>query len=412
MSQSNFRKFVPTVEASKVHGETAREHAKKMLERPVIKKIFADWKKLFDEPFKGISADGKIIDNLFELRSEKGPTEKVIVAANHLLDLLTPSQINSFRYDVASTEWRNWQNTEIYREEFGLRLSEVSTPIRSAILKIVEISLSQKGYEKTRNVMQLNGFLGELVGGPEIFGEFTYLFSLFGEPSLSEPWGWQIFGHHLCLNCLFLKDQMTITPTFMGGEPCNADEGSYKGLSVFEDEERRGLELMQSFSLQQQSKALLASSMVGGDLPEGRRVQHDGLHLGGAYCDNRIIPLEGLKGSDFSNVQRQNLLDLIAEYIGTLSKGPFQAKMNDIERFFDETHFCWIGGLQENEAFYYRIQSPVTLIEFDHHAGVFLNNNEPQNFHVHTLVRTPNGNDYGIDLIRQHYKNSPHHTSD
>jgi len=49
------------------------------------------------------------------------------------------------------------------------------------------------------------------------------------------------------------------------------------------------------------------------------------------------------------------------------------------------------------------------LIEFDHHAGVFLNNDEPQDFHIHTLVRTPNGNDYGIDLIRQHYKNSPHH---
>jgi hypothetical protein len=28
---------------------------------------------------------------------------------------------------------------------------------------------------------------------------------------------------------------------------------------------------------------------------------------------------------------------------------------------------------------------------------------------VHTLVRTPNGNDYGADLIRQHYDSSPHH---
>ena len=409
MSRSNFRKFVPTPEASKVHGETAREHAKKMLKRPVIKNIFADWQKMFSEPFKGISTNGNIIDDLFELRSERAATETIVIATNHLLDLLTPSQTNSLRSDVFSNEWRNWQNTEIYREESGLRLSEVSAPIRGTILKIIEISLSQKGYEKTRNVMRLNGFLGELVGGPLIFGEFTYLFNLYGEPSLSEPWGWQIFGHHLCLNCLILRDQMTITPTFMGGEPCNADEGPFNGLSIFEDEERRGLELMQSFSHEQKSKALLASSMVGGDLPEGRRVQHDGLHLGGAYCDNRIIPLEGLQGSDLSNSQKQDLLDLIAEYIGTLSKGPFDAKMNDVERFFDETHFCWIGGQKENEAFYYRIQRPVTLIEFDHHAGVFLNNDEPQDFHIHTLVRTPNGNDYGIDLIRQHYKNSPHH---
>ena len=55
------------------------------------------------------------------------------------------------------------------------------------------------------------------------------------------------------------------------------------------------------------------------------------------------------------------------------------------------------------------MQSPVTFIEFDHHAGVFLTNPEPAKFHVHTIVRTPNGNDYGFDLLRQHYKSSPHH---
>ena len=86
-------------------------------------------------------------------------TEKIVIATNHLLDLLTPSQTNSLRSDVFSNEWRNWQNTEIYREESGLRVSEVTTPIRGAILKIIEISLSQKGYEKTRNVMRLNGRL-------------------------------------------------------------------------------------------------------------------------------------------------------------------------------------------------------------------------------------------------------------
>ena len=42
------------------------------------------------------------------------------------------------------------------------------------------------------------------------------------------------------------------------------------------------------------------------------------------------------------------------------------------------------------------------IIEFDHHAGVFLGNAEPEKFHVHTLVRTPNGNDYGMALVRQH----------
>lgn len=32
----------------------------------------------------------------------------------------------------------------------------------------------------------------------------------------------------------------------------------------------------------------------------------------------------------------------------------------------------------------------------------------PTREHVHTVVRTPNGNDYGKDLLRQHYERHPH----
>ena len=63
--------------------------------------------------------------------------------------------------------------------------------------------------------------------------------------------------------------------------------------------------------------------------------------------------------------------------------------------------------------FYYRIQSPVILIEFDHQSPVALPGPRvPGRAHVHTVVRTPNGNDYGKDLLRQHYeahKNDPAH---
>jgi len=409
MVRSNFRKFVPTPGQSKVCDGTARDHAQRVLNSPIIKDILRGWKKMFSAPYTGITVDGVVVQNLFQLRLERAPIEQAIIATSHLLSELTQKERKSFSFDVSSKQWRNWQNTEIYMENYGLRLAEVSKKVQDAVLGVVRVCLSQKGYDKARDVMRLNGFLGELVGGPDIFGEFTYIFSLFGTPSNVKPWGWQLFGHHLCLNCLILGDQMTITPTFMGGEPCNVDKGPLKGLTIFDDEERWGLELMRSFSSEQQDQALLARSMVGGDLPEGRRVHHDGLHLGGAYCDNRIIAYEGLPGHDFTKLQRRNLIDLIAEYHGTLPKGPFELRMKDVEEHFSNTYFCWIGGQENNQPFYYRIQSPVTLIEFDHHAGVFLDNSEPQDFHVHTLVRTPNGNDYGIDLIRQHYENSPHH---
>jgi hypothetical protein len=62
----------------------------------------------------------------------------------------------------------------------------------------------------------------------------------------------------------------------------------------------------------------------------------------------------------------------------------------------------------EDNAFYYRIQSPVVMIEFDHHKGVVLNNPTPEKFHVHTIVRTPNGNDYGIRICYACTTRRPH----
>jgi len=237
-----------------------------------------------------------------------------------------------------------------------------------------------------------------------VLGEWSYTFCLFGTPSAREPWGWQLFGHHLALNCFVLGQQMVLTPAFLGAEPVYADSGPFVGTRLFEDEERAGLALMRSLSPAQRRRAIVAHSMIGGDLPPGRRHFADNLHLAGAHQDNRIIPYEGLQGSALSAVQRRQLLDLISAYVAPLPSGPHAARMEEIERHLEATHFCWIGGHDEASTFYYRVQSPVVLIEFDHHAGVFLTNTEPAKFHVHTIVRTPNGNDYGSDLLRQHYE--------
>lgn len=89
-------------------------------------------------------------------------------------------------------------------ETHGLRLEELECTIRDAVIAVIKASLSSKGFEKTRAIMQLNRVLGDLVGGPGVMGEWSYIFCLFGMPSVNEPWGWQLFGHHLALNCLFI----------------------------------------------------------------------------------------------------------------------------------------------------------------------------------------------------------------
>ena len=413
MSAYDYRPFLPPPGA-KIAGPTARAHAQARLQTPRAKGLFENWQRLFAEPFRGISTDGRVIADLYALRPEGAPTLAMIEAVNALLARMSPDQKKAACFAVDSPQWRHWQNTELYVEDYGLRLDEVSEPQREAVMAVLRESLSPHGYGLSRDVMRLNRFLGDLVGGPHVLGEWSYIFCLFGTPSASkaswsEPWGWQLFGHHLVLNCFVLGEQMVLTPAFWGAEPSLADHGPFAGIKLFQDEERAGLKLMRSFTGEQQARAIVAHSMMGGDLPEGRRHFADNLHLGGAFQDNRVVPYEGLKGDAMTAVQKRELMDLVEKYLTVLPPGPLAARLAEVERHLADTHFCWIGGFAEDSPFYYRVQSPVTFIEFDHHAGVFLTNPEPAKFHVHTIVRTPNGNDYGFDLLRQHYKHAPHH---
>ncbi len=409
MSHSDYRPFVPAPGHSNIAGPTARAHAIARLQNPRAQGLFGAWAKLAVAPFTGITADGHVRPGLFSLQAEDAPAPAMVEAVKDLLLRLSPEQRVAICLPVDSELWRHWQNTELYVEHHGLRLDEVGTPVREAVLAVLRSSLSGKGYAITRGVMRLNRFLGDLVGAPEVLGEWSYIFCLFGSPSESEPWGWQLFGHHLSLNCLVIGRQMVLTPCFLGAEPNYADTGPFAGTRLFEDEERAGLALMRSLSAKQQNQAIVAHSMVGGDLPPGRRHFADNLHLGGAYQDNRIVPYEGLRASELSALQRRDLLDLVAAYVAPLPPGPLASRLGEVERHLADTHFCWIGAFDEATPFYYRIQSPVIFIEFDHHAGVFLTNAEPAKFHVHTIVRTPNGNDYGIDLLRLHYRHAAHH---
>lgn len=123
--------------------------------------------------------------------------------------------------------------------------------------------------------------------------------------------------------------------------------------------------------------------------------------MAGAFQDNRVIPLEGVKATDMPHEQQNLLLQVLESFLVLLPAGPFAARMRQIRSTLHQTYFSWIGKFGDQDAFYYRIQSPVILVEFDHHSGVFLLNKEPKKFHIHTIIRTPNGNDYGRRLLEE-----------
>lgn len=398
-----FRAYVPPPDHPRVAGLSeldAYAHAERALKIPWLNEVFAGWRQLYDEPFLGITTEGRKIPDLYSLASEGAPTVSMVEAAQRLIDHASPEQRVALCHPVDAHEWRAWSNPEIYVNKFGLRLDEIQSPVRDAVLDVMRASLSSKGYTKARNVMYVNHFLGEVVQAPRVLNQYSYNFNLFGTPSLSEPWGWNIYGHHLVLNVFVLAGQMVVSPVFLGAEPNEVDEGPMAGLKLFQDEEMIGLELMRSLPLPLQRWARVYEEMEDPAMPPRRWHPADQRHLGGAFQDNRIIPYEGVPLPEFTIVQRRRLLDLVAAYLEYLPAGPFVARMQAIEQHLDETHFCWIGGFGDDSQFYYRIQSPIVMIEFDHHSGVFLGNDHPAKFHIHTIVRTPNGNDYGMELLR------------
>ena len=162
------------------------------------------------------------------------------------------------------------------------------------------------------------------------------------------------------------------------------------------------LELMRALSLPQREKAMLFKSIISTDLPPERYTPPDGRQQSASFKDNAIIPYEGIGADALTPGQRYLLLTLIQTYTSHLRPGHDQVWLEEIKRHLSETWFAWMGGFGDNDVFYYKVHNQVLLVEFDMHKGVFLNNDEPEKFHIHIVVRTPNGNDYGKDLLRQH----------
>jgi hypothetical protein len=357
------------------------------------------------EPFRGITTDGQVMNGLFTLEDNGFDCAPAVAAAWGFLAAVPSEWRANASRPMDSSAWRKWSNAFPDWEPAGVCLQKVDEPVRQAGMRLIEASLSATGFATTRDVMRLNRTCFELVGDYEdTLTEWMYFLTIFGEPHPRDPWGWQISGHHLDINCVFVGGQMVLTPTFMGAEPWFAESGAYAGTEVLTAERAAGFAFFASLSASQRAQATLYSSMLRRDLPHELSGPIDGRHLGGASQDNRLLPYAGLAATDLSNQQLDRLREVFEPYLDRLPAGPKQAKFAEAERWLSQTWFAWIGGDDPDGPFYYKVHSPVILIEYDNHAGIFFNNDEAESFHTHTIVRTPNGNDYGKDILRQHYQ--------
>lgn len=364
-----------------------------------------------DHPLTGVTTDGSLRTGLYELSPTGVSVEPIVEAAQAFVACLNDEQRSRTLLPLDSQEWRTWINVHMNFFRHGVMLEDLDTAGRQAGLNLLRETLSARGYAQARDIMRLNELLAQVTPHPDEFGEWPYFITIFGDLD-DGPWGWQIDGHHLVVNAVIVGDQLILTPTFMGSEPCHVGHGPFAGTMVFAAEERWGLDMIRSLDDRQQGQAILRPSILDADLPRELKHPFDGRMQAGAFHDNLVLPAEGVAATDMTDRQRRVLQNLIATYVGWTRDGHNEVRMDEVIRYLDETSFAWMGSTDPEGPFYYRVHSPVVLIEFDQHPGVVFDNRDPTRNHVHTLVRTPNGGDYGADLLRQHHERFDHSHGD
>ena len=352
------------------------------------------------QPFRGVATKAGIEQNLFTVRSSGVSTEPTRQAAEAFLAGLTPAQKAKSVFPVDDDEWRKWMNQHFYMRQ-GVSFKEMTDAQREKAFALVGAGLSAKGLKLTQNIMKLNETLAELSNDHEFLGEWLYHITIMGTPSKTEPWGWQLDGHHAIINYFVLGDQVVMSPVFLGSEPVRATSGKYKGIEILQEEQNRGLAMVQALSEAQRKQAVLNWEKTGNN------------NVGEAFSDNVTLDYAGVPVSGLNGALQKQILGLVQLYVDNMDAGHARVKMDEVRAHLDKTYFAWIGGVEKDSVFYYRIHSPVVLIEFDHQRPANLtflakDPSKPQQSHIHVVVRTPNGNDYGKDLLRQHYAQHKH----
>ena len=258
----------------------------------------------------------------------------------------------------------------------GLRLGSLSAAQRDAVMQMLQVLLSAKGYQKVLDIMGSDQALVEgtrFSGGPEY-----YTLGIFGAPSPTTPWMVQFGGHHLALNVTMAGARGVLAPVATGAQPALYTSNG-KTVRVLAQENDKAFVLVAALDQSQRKQVML------NDYPGN-------LAFGPGHDGETMAP-EGLQASAMTEIQRRMLVDLMSEWAGMVNDTYAAPRMAEIEAGLDDTYFAWSGPTTpepgRNGAAYFRIQGPKVIIEFaPQQIGWDLT------MHVHTIYRDP-ANAYG-----------------
>jgi hypothetical protein len=317
---------------------------------------------------------------------ERAPAsaDKMRLAALTFLASLAPAQSRDAALafdDPARTTMRYTPGSRA-----GLTLKDMDPSQRDKVQALLRQGLSEAGHRKVVNIIELENVLREIEMTGFLRDPGKYTVSVFGAPSTVAPWGWRFEGHHLSLNFTLIGNTVAVdTPLFMGANPAEVQAGPKKGLRVLKEEEDRGWALLASLDAAQKRVAVI-SDRTYGDITSG---------TGAA-----VAPPEsaGLAAGPMRPEQQKLLERLLDAWLDSMPSDLAQARRSRVfEGGIDKLRFAWAGSTSRGKPFYFRVQGPRFLLEFDA--------SQDSGNHLHTVWRDFDG-DFGRDLLREHYQTS------
>lgn len=317
------------------------------------------------------------------------------------------------------------------RTSLGLDLASFDPDQRRLLHRLLATGLSAPGYSAAVVTMALDDILYLESGGSVVErNPLGYYLAFFGRPD-DDTWSWRFQGHHLSINHTLKPDGATTgSPLFLGVNPQSIEANGRRGFQLLVEERLDAIALLDSLDAKQSAKAILDDHapldivtrnlpVLGEDpfrhpdpsflLPPEERLEvlDPATRLFVEDLFGPVAPMpeghtdavaftweaKGLPAAQLSDSQRGQLWGLIEGYAARWPSEIKESQLARIDSELEEVHFAWAGDPRGNNPYYYRIQGPSFLVEYDTPLR------DPR--HVHTVWRDPTG-DFGGDLLAQH----------
>lgn len=277
---------------------------------------------------------------------------------------------------IDDPERREWTNLPPQPGAGGVRLGELNETQLKATCDLMAALFSKQGYEKFCQIMLGDDQLLPEGRARQGIGTVDFAVMVFGNPSPTEPWAFQLDGHHLGINVSLRGEAVSLSPSFVGAQP-EVFEIAGKKYRPFAGELDDAYALIGQLSDDQRIQAVTSSER--GEIRTG------------PGADGKVPQPVGVPCAGFNEDQRKSLLKLISHWVDALPPAQAEKRMKQLSDELDQMHFSWNGEIDPRSPVTYAIQGPTLIIEFSCQGQ----GNRALD-HLHSMYRDPT-NEYGLE---------------